>query len=69
MSQLLSARRTLYIAAFIASRYDPTIKAFRARLQSAGKPLKLVLTACARKLLTTLNAMIRDGKDYRKQHA
>lgn len=58
-----------FIAAFIASRYDPAIKAFRARLQSAGKPPKLVLTACARKLLTTLNAMLRDGKDYRKQHA
>ena len=60
------ARRALYIAAFIASRYDPAMKAFRARLQSAGKPLKLVLTACARKLLTILNAMLRDGKDYRK---
>lgn len=61
------ARRALYIAAFIASRYDPAMKAFRARLQAAGKPLKLVLTACARKLLTILNAMLRDGQNYRKQ--
>lgn len=60
-------RRALYIAAFIASRHDPTLKAFRARLQAAGKPLKLVLTACARKLLTILNAMARDGKNFVKQ--
>jgi transposase len=59
-------RRALYIDAFIASRYDPTIKAFRKRLQDAGKP---VLTACARKLLAILNAMTRDGQDYVKQSA
>lgn len=58
-------RRTLYLAAFIASRYDPKMKAFRKRLQDAGKPVKLALTACARKLLTILNAMFRDGCDYR----
>jgi transposase len=62
-------RRALYLAAFIASRYDPTMKAFRARLQAAGKPIKVAITACARKLLTILNAMLRDGKDYVKQHA
>lgn len=59
-------RRALYIAAFIASRHDPVIKAFRTRLQNAGKPVKLAITACARKLLTILNAMIRDEKDYQK---
>jgi transposase len=60
-------RRALYLAGFIASRFDPRIKAFRARLEAAGKPPKLAITACARKLLTILNAMIRDGKDYAKQ--
>ena len=60
-------RRALYIAAFIASRYEPTMKAFRARLQAAGKPVKVVLTACARKLLTILNAMVKNGQDYEKQ--
>ncbi len=60
-------RRALYLAAFIASRYDPVLKAFRTRLQDAGKPTKVALTACARKLLTILNAMMRDGKDYVKQ--
>jgi transposase len=58
-------RRALYIAAFIASRYDQTLKAFRHRLQNAGKPVKLAITACARKLLTILNAMFRDQSDYK----
>jgi transposase len=62
-------RRALYIAAFIASRYDPAMKAFRARLEAAGKPFKLALTACARKLLTVLNAIVRDRENYRKQPA
>ena len=62
-------RRTLYLAAFIASRYDPTLKVFRKRLQDAGKPVKVAITACARKLLTILNAMARNGQDYRKQAA
>jgi transposase len=57
-------RRALYLAGFIASRRDPRLKAFRARLEAAGKPPKLAITACARKLLTILNAMARDGKDY-----
>ena len=60
-------RRALYLAAFIASRYDPMMKAFRARLQAAGKPVKVAITACARKLLTILNAMVRNGTDYVKQ--
>ena len=43
------------------------MKAFRARLQAAGKPVKVAITACARKLLTILNAMVRNGTDYVKQ--
>jgi transposase len=53
----------------IASRYDPTLKTFRHRLEAAGKPTKLAITACARKLLTILNAMFRDAKDYAKKAA
>ena len=63
------ARRALYLAAFIASRHDPRFKAFRARPRDAGKPVKLALTACARKLLTILNAMFRDHKDCDKARA
>ena len=52
---------------FIASRYDPTLRAFRQRLEAAGKPVKVAITACARKLLTILNAMARNGKDCLKE--
>ena len=62
-------RRTLYLAAFIASRCDPTLRAFRKRLQDAGKPTKVAITACARKLITILNAMFRNAKDHQKQAA
>ncbi len=58
-------RRVLYLAAFVASRCDPTLRAFRERLRNAGKPFKVVITACARKLLSILNAMVRSGQDYR----
>jgi transposase len=58
-------RRTLYLAGFIASRFDPTLKAFRQRLQAAGKPPKAAITATARKLVTILNAMFKTGQDYR----
>ncbi len=59
-------RRMLYLAAFVASRYDPRLRVFRIRLQDAGKPFKLAIIATARKLLTILNAMLRDGTDYAK---
>jgi transposase len=62
-------RRALYIAAFIASRHNPAIKAFRTRLEAAGKPFKLAVTACARKLLTILNAMTRNNADFRQANA
>ena len=62
-------RRALYLAGFIASRCDPGIKAFRARLETAGKPVKLAVIACARKLLTILNAMMKNGQDYVKRAA
>ncbi len=58
-------RRTLYLAGFIASRYDPKLKAFRSRLEAKGKPPKLAIVATARKLLTILNAMTRDRVDYK----
>lgn len=62
-------RRALYLAGFVASRHDPTLKAFRQRLQDAGKPPKLAITACARKLLTILNAMFKTRQDYRPSQA
>jgi transposase len=59
-----TVRRVLYMAALVAARYNPVIKAFYQRLVAAGKPKKLALTACARKLLTILNAMARTGKPF-----
>lgn len=58
-------RSALYIAAFIASRKDPEMKAERTRMQAAGKPFKVVIIALARKLLTRLNSMVRERRNYR----
>lgn len=62
-------RRALYLAAFVASSHDPDLRAVRGRLRAAGKPYKVAIIALARKLLTRLNAMIRDGTDYRDASA
>lgn len=51
-------RATLYMATVASLRCNPVIKAFYDRLCAAGKPRKLALTACMRKLLTILNAMM-----------
>jgi transposase len=57
-------RDALYMAALNAVRRADPFKAFYARLRQAGKPAKLALIAVARKLLTVLNAMLRDRKAY-----
>jgi transposase len=57
-------RATLYMAALVASRRNPVIAAFYKRLLATGKAKKLALTACMRKLLTILNAIIRDQKPW-----
>lgn len=59
-------RRVLYMATLAATRYNPAIRAFYERLRAAGKLPKLALVACMRKLLTTLNAMVRTGKPWDK---
>jgi transposase len=56
-----SVRATLYMATLVATRCNPVIKAFYRRLLEAGKPKKVALTACMRKLLTILNAMVKHG--------
>ncbi len=57
-------RRMLYLAAPQASRRHPRFMAFRARLQDQGKPPKVAIIAVARKLLATLNAMLRSQTDF-----
>ncbi|MFM9194369.1 MAG: IS110 family transposase [Planctomycetia bacterium] len=59
-----SVRNVLYMAALSAKRYNPVVKAFAARLLAKTKPPKVVLTACMRKLLVILNAMLRSGEDW-----
>lgn len=54
-------RSVLYMAALTARRCNPVIRDFAARLQAAGKPFKVVLTACMRKLLVILNAMLKNN--------
>lgn len=57
-------RTTLYMAAFSARRFNPKIRAFAERLRHAGKPFKVVLTACMRKLLTILNTLVRTATPW-----
>lgn len=57
-------RAALYMAALSASRYNSAIQPFYARLVGNGKEKKVALTACMRKLLTMLNAMMRDNKSW-----
>jgi transposase len=56
-----SVRVALYMAALTASQCNPVIREFYERLRARGKPPKVALTACMRKLLVILNAMARDG--------
>ena len=62
-----STRAVLYMAALVASRYNPVLRAFYQRLLAAGKPKKLALTVCMRKLLTILNAMVKTGQHWTPQ--
>jgi transposase len=57
-------RRVLYMATLTAARRNPVIKAFYQRLIATGKLPKVALVACMRKLLTTLNAMVRNNKPW-----
>ena len=57
-----SVRRVLYVAALVATRFNPRIKAFYVRLLANGKPKKLALVAAMRKLLTILNTLIRNDE-------
>jgi transposase len=54
-------RCVLYMATLAAMRFNPVIESFAARLKAAGKRNKVVVVACMRKLLTLINAMVRDG--------
>src|SRR5207245_10616000 len=56
-----SVRTALFMAVLCGRRWKPVLKVFYERLIAAGKPKKVALIACARKLLTILNAMVRNN--------
>ena len=57
------------LGAMAAVRFNPVLKVMYQRLIAAGKPPKVALIAIARKLLTILNAMLRDGTDWKQATA
>ncbi len=59
-----SVRAVLYMSALVASRHNPVIRMFYERLVAAGKAKKVALTACMRKLLTILNAMVKHHRTW-----
>ena len=59
-----SVRCALFVAAMVAGRHNPVLKAFRDRLIAAGKPKVVAIIAVARKLLTILNAILRDKQPW-----
>jgi transposase len=61
-----TVRAALYMAAFNAIRCNAPLRDFYQRLRAAGKSYKLAITACMRKLLTILNALVRDNIHWRK---
>jgi transposase len=60
-----TVRSALYMAALVATRYNPVLKAHYTKLVAAGKAKKLALIACTRKLLVILNAMLRNHTPWR----
>lgn len=59
-----AVRRVLYMAATVAARHNPVLRPFYERLRAAGKPPKVALVACMRRLLTILNAMVRHQQPW-----
>ena len=62
-----TVRAALYMAALVGSRYNPILQALYARFLAAGKTKKVALTACMRKLLTILNAMLKHRTRWNPQ--
>lgn len=62
-------RAVLYMAAVTAMRCNPVIKAFAHRLKQAGKPAKVAIVACMRKLLTIMNAMLKTNTPWKEKTA
>lgn len=61
-------RAALYMGALVATRHNPVLREFYGRLLEAGRPKKLALVACMRKLRSILNAVMRDRAIWRSPH-
>ncbi len=61
-----SVRNSLFVGAMVAARYNPELKRFRDKLVAAGKPKLIALVAVARKLITILNAIVRDRRSWQQ---
>ena len=64
-----SVRNVLYMAALSAMKHNPVIREFAARLYAKGKPSKVVITACIRKLVVILNAMLKANQSWQPRLA
>ncbi|WP_345900776.1 IS110 family transposase [Martelella sp. UBA3392] len=62
-------RTALYMGALVAAHHNPSLRAFRDRLVAHGKPKLVAIIAVARKLITILNAILRDNHPWREQNA
>jgi len=62
-------RAVLYMAALVGIKHNPALRRFYERLRAAGKPFKVAATACMRKLLTILNAMVHQQRRWDPQRA
>jgi transposase len=58
-------RTVIYMAALVATTHNPILKAFKDKLLKQGKPKKVAIIACVRKLVTILNAIVRDDRPWR----
>ncbi|WPO41320.1 IS110 family transposase [Tardiphaga sp. 42S5] len=65
----VNVRRVLFMGAMVAARFNPQLKLFRDKLVAAGKPKLVAIIAVARKLLTILNAILRDKTPWQHQNA
>jgi len=64
-----SVRNVLYMAALSAMKHNPVIREFAARLHAKGKPPKVVITACIRKLVVILNAILKTNQPWQPRLA
>jgi transposase len=65
----MPVRNVLYMAALSASRYSPALKTFHKRLAAADKESKIIIVAVMRKMITTLNAVLRDSAAWQPRSA